>query len=133
MPPQSAPRDAHDRCSIIAPFAVAEFMAHESKLQFGSLNHALDRVINGQTARLLLEGQRTYGRLREIDANDPLWTFGAMAAAKNVLQQADGIADLGRHNLAVLFAKIPYSNNTSAADVTFRAAQWLLGSAFVVP
>ena len=54
-----------------APFAVAELIAHESKLQFGSLNHAQDQEINGQTARLLLEGERTYGRHRENDAIDP--------------------------------------------------------------
>jgi hypothetical protein len=39
--------------------AVAEFIAHESVLHFGSLNHAQDQEINGQTARLLLEGERT--------------------------------------------------------------------------
>jgi hypothetical protein len=54
-----------------APFAVTEFVAHELKLPFGALNHALDQEINGQTARLLLEGQPTYGRHREIDAFDP--------------------------------------------------------------
>ncbi len=43
----------------------------ESMLQFGSLNHAQDREINGQTACPLLEGERTYGGHREIDAIDP--------------------------------------------------------------
>src|SRR5437667_9033496 len=54
-----------------APFAVAEFIAHDSMLHFGSLNHAQDQGINGQAAGLLLEGERTYGRHREIDAIDP--------------------------------------------------------------
>jgi hypothetical protein len=54
-----------------APFEVAEFIAHDWKLQFRSLNHARYQEINGQTARLLLEGERTYGRHREIDAIDP--------------------------------------------------------------
>ena len=40
-------------------------------LYFGSLNHAQDQGINGQTACPLLEGERTYGRHREIDAIDP--------------------------------------------------------------
>jgi hypothetical protein len=39
--------------------------------QFGRLNHAWDQEISGQTARLLLEGERTYSRHREIDAIDP--------------------------------------------------------------
>ena len=55
-----------------APFAVAEFIAHDSMLPFGSLNHAQDQGINGQTACPLLEGKRTYGRHNEIDAIDPL-------------------------------------------------------------
>ena len=37
-------------------------------LYFGSLNHAQDQGINGQTARLLLDDERTYGRCHEIDA-----------------------------------------------------------------
>ena len=53
-----------------APFAVAEFTAHDSILHFGSLNHAQDQEINGQTACPLLEGEPTYGRHREIDAID---------------------------------------------------------------
>ena len=32
--------------------AVTEFVAHESKLPFGALNHALDQEINSQTAHL---------------------------------------------------------------------------------
>ena len=40
-------------------------------LYFGSLNHAQDQGINGQTARPPLEGERTYGGHREIDAIDP--------------------------------------------------------------
>jgi hypothetical protein len=43
---------------------------------FGSLNHAQDQGINGQTACPLLEGERTYGRHREIDAIDPKQTSG---------------------------------------------------------
>ena len=54
-----------------APFAVAEFMAHESMIHFGSLNHAQDQEINCQTARLCLERERTCGRHREMDAIDP--------------------------------------------------------------
>ena len=54
-----------------APFAVAGFLAHDSILHFGSLNHAQDQGINGQTACPLLEGEPTYGRHREIDAIDP--------------------------------------------------------------
>ena len=54
-----------------APFAVAEFIAHDSMLPFGSLNHAPDHRINGQTACPLLGGERTYGRHSEIDAIDP--------------------------------------------------------------
>ena len=41
---------------------------------FGSLNHAQDQGINGQTACPLLEGERTYGRHNEIDAIDPIRT-----------------------------------------------------------
>ena len=41
-------------------------------LPFGSLNHAQDHGINGQTACPLLEGERTYGRHSEIDAIDPI-------------------------------------------------------------
>ena len=58
-----------------APFAVAEFIAHELMLQFWSLNHAQDQEINGQTACPLLEGERTYRGHREIDAIDPRQTF----------------------------------------------------------
>jgi hypothetical protein len=36
-----------------------------------SLNHAQDQGINGQTACPLLEGERTNGGHREIDAIDP--------------------------------------------------------------
>jgi hypothetical protein len=54
-----------------APFAVAQFIAHDSMLHFESLNHAQDQGINGQTACPLLEGERTYGGHREIDAIDP--------------------------------------------------------------
>ena len=54
-----------------APFAVAEFIAHDSMLPFGSLNHAQGHGINGQTACPLLGGERTYGRHSEIDAIDP--------------------------------------------------------------
>ena len=53
-----------------APFAVAEFIAHNSMLPFGSLNHAQDHGINGQTACPLSGGERTYGRHSEIDAID---------------------------------------------------------------
>jgi hypothetical protein len=44
-------------------------------LRFGSLNHAQDQGINGQTACPLLEGERTCGGHREIDAIDPnVWS-----------------------------------------------------------
>ena len=44
-------------------------------LHFESLNYAQDQGINGQTACPLLEGERTYGRHREIDAIDPnVWS-----------------------------------------------------------
>ena len=58
-----------------APFAVAEFVAHDSELRFRSLNLAHDQGINGQTARSVLEGERTYGRHPEIDAIDPKRKF----------------------------------------------------------
>jgi hypothetical protein len=54
-----------------APFEVAEFIAHDWKLQFRSLSRARHQEINGQTARLLLEGERTYSRHREIGTIDP--------------------------------------------------------------
>lgn len=38
---------------------------------FGSLNQAQDQGINGHTACPLLEGERIYGRHREIDEIDP--------------------------------------------------------------
>ena len=48
---------------------------HDSMLHFESLNHAQDLGINGQTACPLLEGERTYGGHREIDAIDPnVWS-----------------------------------------------------------
>jgi hypothetical protein len=40
-------------------------------LHFESLKHAQDQGINGQTACPLLEGERTYGGRRNIDADDP--------------------------------------------------------------
>ena len=43
-----------------------------TRCKFVSLNHAESQGINGQTARLLSEGERTYGRHREIDAIDPI-------------------------------------------------------------
>jgi hypothetical protein len=49
-------------------------------LRFESLNHAQDQGINGQTARPLLEGERTYGGHREIDAIDPKPTWNVMPA-----------------------------------------------------
>jgi hypothetical protein len=54
-----------------APFEVTEFIAHVSKLQFGSLNHARGEGINSQAARLRLEGKRTYRGNRQIDAIVP--------------------------------------------------------------
>jgi hypothetical protein len=59
-----------------APFAVAQFIPHDSMLHFESLNHAQDQGINGQTACPLLEGERTCGGHREIDAIDPLRKSG---------------------------------------------------------
>jgi hypothetical protein len=48
-------------------------------LHFGNLNHAQDQGINGQTACPVLEGERIYGRHREIHAIDPnrkSWPIG---------------------------------------------------------
>jgi hypothetical protein len=56
-----------------APFAIAEFIAHDSMLHFGSKNHAQDQGIKVQTACPLLEGERTYSRHRENDAIDPMY------------------------------------------------------------
>ena len=47
-------------------------------LPFGSLNHAQDHGIDGQTACLLLEGERTYGRHSIFDAIDPERTPAAL-------------------------------------------------------
>ena len=55
-----------------APFVVAEFIAHDSMLHFGSLNHAQDQGINGQTACPLLKGERTYGGHGGTAARDQL-------------------------------------------------------------
>jgi hypothetical protein len=62
-----------------AAFAVTEFIAHDSMLSFGSLNHVRDHGINGQTACPLLGDERTYGRHSDIDAIDPKLTHVAFA------------------------------------------------------
>src|ERR1043166_2447916 len=65
-PDRKAPEDAIEDASVVharnatrlvrehpfddPPFAVAEFIAHDSMLPFGSVNHAKDHGINGQTA-----------------------------------------------------------------------------------
>ena len=56
-------------------------------LHFESLNHAQDQGINGQTACPLLEGERTYGGHREIDAHDPEQTIATATFKSAVFQE----------------------------------------------
>ena len=58
-----------------APFAVAQFIAHESRLHFGSLNHAWEGQINDRAGKSAVEGEQTCRRRGQNDAIDPFETF----------------------------------------------------------
>ena len=56
--------------------------AHESKLRFGSLNHAQGDDINSQTAHLLLKGKRTCRGHDPNNATDPMQKFNVGIPAR---------------------------------------------------
>ena len=65
-----------------APFAVAEFMAHDSKLHFGSLNHAQDWKSMAEQHVCFWRADRTYPGRRATDARDPNRTSATVARAR---------------------------------------------------
>ena len=59
------------------PFIVAEFIPHDSKPQYGSLNHALGATINSEPAFPESPPNRTCCGHAKIGAIDPKPTFGS--------------------------------------------------------
>jgi hypothetical protein len=62
---------------------VAEFIPHDSKPQFGSLNHALGATINSEPAFPESPPNRTCCGHAKIDENDPNRTWRLMRAEHN--------------------------------------------------
>ncbi len=75
----------------VTPLRVLEYVPHGSMLQFGSLNHGRCDAINSEPACPKLPADRTYGRHRGIDANDPKRPNGLMAAGEEIKREYPSI------------------------------------------
>jgi hypothetical protein len=53
------------------PLMVTEFIAHDSRLQFGSLNHVRADIFKGKPPCPQWPDDRTYQRLGKTDVKDP--------------------------------------------------------------
>jgi hypothetical protein len=60
------------------PLMVTEFIAHDSRLQFGSLNHIRADTFNSKPPCREWPSDRTYGRSCQIDAIDPKQPYVAL-------------------------------------------------------
>ena len=89
----NAARFVREHRSDNAPLIIAEFVPHDSRLQFGSLNHAHGNNINSKPVFPKLPGHRTCRGHGLTDANDP----GCVKTLETVvrMEEKNRTCDLG--------------------------------------